>query len=80
MPFAGGTGTDLDPYLISTPNQLNDIRTGSNLGKSYKLINDIDLDVSPYNNGDGWLPIDYFYGKIDGNGFKIKNLFIILIV
>ena len=39
--FDGGTGTVDDPYLISTPEQLNMVR--GNLSGYYKLVNDIDL-------------------------------------
>lgn len=55
---------------ISTPEELNDIRRG--LSKNYKLVNDIDL--SDFN----WNPIGTdaypFMGKLDGNGYSIKNL------
>ncbi len=68
--FAGGTGTQSDPYLIETAEQLNGI--SSYLAASYKLTADINL--SDYN----WLPIgaymNGFNGNLDGNGFKIKNL------
>jgi len=71
-PFAAGTGIEEDPYQIATPNQLNDIRYA---GASYFILNnDIDLNVSPYNTGEGWNPIDYFYGNLNGNGFAIRNL------
>ena len=70
--FAGGSGTQADPYLISTPDQLNAIRQG--LDKHYKLLNDIDLSAW----GD-WMPIGGeelerhgeptpFTGSLDGAG------------
>lgn len=75
--FAGGSGTSSDPYLISTPTHLNNVRDFSNTGYRYfKLINDINLDVSPFNSGEGWTPIPLFRGSFDCNGFKIKNLYI----
>jgi len=44
----------------------------------------IDLNVSPYNTGSGWLPIGdnsgttstRFYGHFDGGGYQVQNLFI----
>ncbi|WP_379160896.1 GLUG motif-containing protein, partial [Paenibacillus sp. sgz5001063] len=75
--FAGGTGTASDPYQIATADQLNEVR--NYLGAYYKLTADIDL--SSYVN---WMPIGgvegdndftyFFYGNIDGNGYKVTNL------
>ena len=75
-----GKGTEEEPYLISTPEQLSAIR--NNLSACYKLVNDIDLtyDTSNvngifYNNGKGWKPIEYtFSGKLYGNNKKIIGL------
>lgn len=72
--FAGGSGTELSPFLIEDAHDLNAIR--NNLTGYYKLINDIDLDILPYNVDEGWLPISIFNGYLDGNGFTISNLFI----
>jgi hypothetical protein len=76
--FAGGIGTQEQPYEISTAEQLDNIRNNLEPGLYFKLINDIDLNVSPYNDGDGWLPIgsdgSAFRGNIDGNGHIIKGL------
>ena len=77
-----GSGTEADPYLISTPAQLNLIRTNSIA--YYKLTNDIDLTHDTqdenglfYNEGKGWEPVfignfealenDYTYAR---NGFS----------
>lgn len=70
-----GTGTQTDPYLISTPDDLNAIR--NDLKAYYKLTNDIDM--SEWGN---WMPIapsttNRFEGYIDGKGHKIINLKII---
>ena len=70
--FAGGTGTEADPYLISTPAQLNNLR--KDLTAHYKLTNDIDL--ADWGN---WDPIgtnesNPFKGIFDGNGYSIKNM------
>lgn len=77
--FAGGSGTELDPYQISTPEQLDSVR--HHLDAHFVLVNDIDLDVAPYNSGQGWEPIglDFntpFSGNFNGQNEKISNLFI----
>lgn len=79
-----GSGTENDPYLISTAQELNEVR--NNLTAYYKLISDIDLsdylapDGDGYNDGNGWIPIgdsdNYFNGNFDGAGHSIKNLYI----
>lgn len=70
--FAGGDGTEGNPYKISTPQQLDSVRY--NLSASYILINDIDLG-----NWGNWEPIgnsssNYFSGMFDGNKHVIKNM------
>jgi hypothetical protein len=79
--FEGGVGTEEDPYLIATPEQLARLSlltprfTGR---KAYeyerthsKLVKDIDLA------GKTWFPIGRiggFYGVFDGQGHTIYNL------
>ncbi len=69
--FAGGNGSESDPYQISTPEQLNAIN--NNLSANYILINDIDLS-----SWGEWIPIggEYnpFCGTFDGNNFSVKNM------
>lgn len=79
--FAGGSGTESDPYEIATATQLDSVRYHMEAGNYFKLTADIDLSGYP-----NWDPIGYvvftgygwdeqrFYGNIDGNGFKIMNL------
>ena len=83
--FAGGTGTSGSPYQITTAAELASLSSylgSGNSGKYFKVMNDIDLNVSPYNTGTGWTPIGgtssstYFYGKFDGNFKSISNLYI----
>lgn len=70
-----GAGTQSNPYLVSTPQDLNSIR--NNLTAYYELTNDIDMS--------GWgnfTPIatttaNRFEGFIDGKGYKIINLNVI---
>ena len=78
--FAGGTGTVADPYLVSTPAQLQAMATEANLTCAYLVTNDLDLSSqSP------WTPIgrettfsdttpQEFRGSFDGGGFTISGL------
>jgi len=72
--FDKGSGALTDPFIIRTPDQLSNIR----LLKSgyYALGNNINLNVYPYNTGDGWLPIEEFNGVLDGRGYTIDGLYI----
>lgn len=72
--FAGGHGTELNPYLIEDAHDLNAVRNG--LSKHYRLVNDIDLNIVPYNKGEGWSPVNGFSGVLEGQGHSILNLFI----
>ena len=87
--FAGGTGTEDDPYLISNGAELaylaqiavNSLATE---GKFYRLTEDIILNEDVLNedyslNGtpaNPFKPISYFYGTFDGNGHVISGLYI----
>ena len=71
-PFGGGVGTVQNPYEISTPRHLDNVRT--NLSAYYKLTDDIDLA-----NWGNWNPIgtnasNPFTGVLDGNGYVIRNM------
>jgi len=61
--FSGGDGSESDPYIITTPEELAELATLVNEGnadyndKHYKLDNDIDL--SGYSTGAGWIPIGW---------------------
>lgn len=77
--FAGGDGTAGNPYQIATVAdllELNSYSGSSHVGKYFKMTNDIDLNVAPYNTGTGWTPISSFYGHFDGDGYTISNLYI----
>lgn len=79
--FAGGSGTEEDPYLISTPNQLakiaKDCDNGNDWLDTYFLLTD-DIDLSGYS----WEPIGgtssfdetTFWGHIDGGGHSLINM------
>ncbi len=74
--FAGGSGTESDPYKVATAEQLNKVR--NYLDGHFIQIADIDLGVSPWNIGEGWKPIggwsNGLAGSYNGNGFIIENL------
>lgn len=75
--FAGGTGSEANPYRIKTARHLNNLRkyTGSVWqGRYFKLMNDIDLTTFLQNSNAGWAPIPNFYCVLDGDGHIIKNL------
>lgn len=81
--FASGTGTEEDPFIITTAEELanvNNYTTIEHSDKHFFLANDIDLDIAPYNSGAGWDPIgselDEFYGSFNGGGNTISGLFI----
>jgi hypothetical protein len=72
--FAGGTGTPADPYLIANVNQLQAIRNAPN-SVHFKLINDIDASATAtWNGGQGFNPIDYYNGTINGDGHTVSGL------
>ena len=62
-----GKGTEEDPYLIKTAEDMNNIRKSPSA--NFKIMNEIDL--SEYEN---WEPIQNFRGKLIGEGNKITNL------
>jgi len=73
--YCGGNGTEEDPYLICTPEEMNEI--GANYedwDKHFKLMNDIDLGIY---TGDSFniigSVVTKFTGVFDGNGKKIYN-------
>lgn len=76
--FCGGDGTLEDPYLICNAHQLNRIREDISL--HYRISNNINLDINPFNDGEGWSPIgepeNSFIGTLDGGGYLIFGLYI----
>jgi len=74
--FSGsGSGTAGDPFEITTCAQLQEMEDA--LSSQYRLVNDIDCDVAPFNTGLGFDPVGEFRGTFDGQGFEISGLFII---
>lgn len=90
--YAGGSGTTREPYLISTAEQLarvaDQVNSGVESGKSYRLLNDIYLnDISEVSSWDiaapqnEWIPIGssstQFSGSFDGGGFTVFGIYIL---
>ena len=82
--YAGGSGTELDPYLIETPQQLAGLSAyifyNQTSGTSITHFDDVyfkqtkDIDLSAYY----WLPIGtsgtLFAGNYDGGNFEITGI------
>ena len=54
-PFAGGTGSREDPFLISTPQQFDHIREYRS--QCFRLINDLDFSDYVRDDGQSWWPL-----------------------
>ena len=83
--FAGGSGTEEDPWQIETAPQLSRVRnyTGYQHSDKYFIqISNINLGVPPWNSEEGWVPIGEmnnggpYCGNYNGNGYVINELFI----
>ncbi len=76
--FAGGDGSENDPYQVENSEHLYAVRFF--LDAHYLQTNDIDLNVPPWNEGEGWEPIkkgfNNFSGCYDGGGHTISELYI----
>ncbi len=77
--FSGGSGTEADPYLVSTVSDLNEVR--NNLDSYFVQTKNLYLGGYDHNNdGGGWMPIagagtgTRFTGHYNGQGFVIYNL------
>lgn len=75
-----GQGLEDDPYIITTPSHLSQIKY--DLDAYYALGNDLDLTIATtttegdfYNDGYGWIPIENFSGSLDGQNHTIKGLY-----
>ncbi len=77
--FAGGSGTEADPYLITHVDHLQRMR--GNMFAHYRLADDVyAAETARWNEGKGFIPIgeedNPFLGQLDGDGYEIKNLYI----
>ena len=79
--FAGGTGSEFDPYLVSTPGQFQNL-LDSKTFNYYKLTKSIDFYNYPLrmaNWGDkATSSAEAWSGYIDGAGYSIYNLCTVL--
>lgn len=88
--FAGGTGTQEDPYLIATAEQLaklaKDVNSEQKIeyaGKFFRLENDLDLSahrwnpIGTYTIFEDWSTMNRsFRGFLDGNGKTITGMIV----
>ena len=58
-----GSGTESDPYIITSDSDLSKMKGSKSC---FKLGQDI------YLSSDNWIPIN-FDGVLDGNGYTLKN-------
>ena len=72
---AAGSGSEDDPWQVSTLCQLQEIRYDT--AAHYRLANDIDAKQShEWRDGKGFPPIESFSGSLDGSGHSILSLLI----
>ncbi len=85
-----GSGTEDDPYQITTADQLRMLSTNVNIGEQYsgeffKMTNNIDLGGVDDTTGDGIEANEFtaignasnsFRGTFDGGGFEVSGLYI----
>lgn len=71
--YSGGTGTAVDPYLISSNMDLSTlVATSADWEKHFKLTADLDMAGVTFNPiGNNLTP---FTGSFDGNNMVVKNL------
>ncbi len=70
-----GTGTEADPYIISTATDLQAI--ADDLDAYYELGGDIDASgTSSWNTNAGFDPITSFTGSLEGKSYTVTDLFI----
>jgi len=76
--FAGGRGTENDPYLIEDVHQLQNMSL--DLSAHYALANDIDASETHDWGGNGFIPvgseIEPFTGSLDGRNHTINDIHI----
>ena len=60
--FGGGDGSAKSPFLIEDAWDLNAMR--KYLSSHFILMNDINMNTNPFNEHEGWEPINDFVGVI----------------
>ena len=66
VPSVSGSGTENDPYLISTPEEFMSVISG-HVGSYFKLVSDIDFENVNYTG----IQLD---GHLDGNNKTLSNI------
>lgn len=64
-----GTGTQLDPYQITT---VAEFRSMNDSTAYFKLMNDLDVNDSPW--ATGWTSVTLRFKEFDGDGYEIRNI------
>ncbi len=73
--FAGGTGTESNPFQVANLDQLNNVR--NYLSACFIQTANIDASATTgWNSGAGWVPITSFTGKYNGDGYTVSGLFV----
>lgn len=75
--FAGGTGTEKDPYKVANPTQFNNMLKKVNKYAYFVLVNDIDFANVTITTPTAYTNVDKtkaFTGVVDGNGYILKNV------
>jgi hypothetical protein len=76
--FAGGNGSEANPYQVESAEQLNNVRYV--LSGYFQQTANIDLGDLQWMDTDGWVPIgdgdNNFKGQYDGNEYYISGLII----
>ncbi len=77
--FAGGNGTEDDPYEINNVTHLQNMN--ENLSAHYELVNDINASVTKsWNDEKGFMPIGNesarFSGSLDGQSYEVKDIYL----
>lgn len=67
--FAGGDGTENNPFLVHDQNALNELRDCGLSGYFYRQTQDINLAGT-------WTPIPRFIGNYNGDDYNISNIVI----
>lgn len=81
--FAGGSGTEADPYIILNAEHLNNVREFQD--SWFRQDADIDFNLPPNDIYGNWVPIGgngtdiRFTGHYNGNGHVIKNLNVVVV-
>ena len=70
--YNGGTGTALDPYVITNADQLKNIE--KNMSSHFVLANDITMPTTQWKAIGGHYKNNYFTGVLDGNDYTIDGL------